>query len=259
MSPLLSAALFALSLFGCLLIFLEVGRRFGRRQLSKDPKGAREGTGAVDGAVFGLLGLIIAFTFSGAAKRFDERRAMIVEEVNAIGTAYLRLDLLPPRLQAPLRQHFRDYVDARLATYRKLPDIPAAKMELAKTLALQGAIWKGAITAADHQEAMPDAMKLLLPALNNMIDISTSRSLATEIHPPIIMFVMLFVLSMGGALLAGYAMARGKNRHWLHVGTFATVMAFSVYVIIDMEYPRLGLIRVDAFDQSLVDLRQSME
>lgn len=259
MPPLYSASLFALGLFAGMLLMLELGRRIGRDQLSRDPKGAREGTGTLEGAVFGLLGLIIAFTFSGAANRFDERRALIVEEVNAIGTAYLRLDLLPPPLQPTLRQSFRDYVDARLGVYRNIPDLSAATMEFEKASSLQSVIWKRSLVAAANEEAMPDAMKLLVPALNNMFDIATSRSLATEIHPPAVLFAMLFFLSLAGALLAGHAMARSKHRNWFHMGTFATIMAFSVYVIIDIEYPRLGLIRVDRFDQSLVDLRKSME
>lgn len=259
MNPLFSASLFALGLLAGMLLMLEVGRRSGRRQLLSDPEGAREGTGTIEGAVFGLLGLIIAFTFSGAASRFDERRALIVEEINAIGTAYLRLDLLPPQLQLPLRQSFRDYVDARLAAYRKMPDVIAAEVELTKATELQREIWRRAIAAAASEEALSDAMKLLLPALNAMIDITTTRTMATEIHPPASIFAMLFLLSLASALLAGYGMARGKKRRWLHTGTLAVVMSFSVYVILDMEFPRLGLIRIDAFDQSLADLRQSMQ
>ena len=95
MDPVLAASLFAVTLFFGILLFLEVGRRIGIRRITNDTEGARAGTGAVEGAVFGLLGLLIAFTFSGAASRFDTRRQLIVEETNVIGTAYLRLDLLP--------------------------------------------------------------------------------------------------------------------------------------------------------------------
>jgi hypothetical protein len=84
-----------LALFLGMLLLLETGRRLGVRRLASDPEGARAGTGTVEGAVFALLGLLVAFTFSGAASRFDQRRDLIVEETNDIGTAYLRLDLLP--------------------------------------------------------------------------------------------------------------------------------------------------------------------
>ena len=106
-------SLFALGLFLGMLILLEVGRRIGIRRLEKDPEGAEAGVGTVEGAVFALLGLLIAFTFSGAASRFDTRRQLIIEETNDIGTAYLRLDLLSTEAQPGLREKFRQYVDTR--------------------------------------------------------------------------------------------------------------------------------------------------
>ena len=108
---------------------LEVGRRFGERRRAQDPEGTKAGAGAMEGAGFGLMGLLIAFTFSGARTRFDARRALAVEEANCIGTAWLRLDLLLASAQPPLREKFRQYVDARLALFRKLPDLAASKAE----------------------------------------------------------------------------------------------------------------------------------
>jgi len=99
---------------------------------------------------------------------------------------------------------------------------------------------------------------LLLPALNAMIDITTTRTMAAQMHPPTIIFVMLFGLALASALLAGYGMASATSRSWLHVLGFAAALAVAVYVIFDLEYPRFGMIRVDAFDQALVDLRESM-
>jgi hypothetical protein len=259
MSHLVAISLFTLGLFLGLLLILEVGRRIGTRRLAEDPEGARTGLSAVDGAVFALLGLLIAFTFSGAAVRFDARRQLVVEETNAIGTAYLRLDLLPAAAQPPLRDSFRRYVDCRLEVYRKLPDIEAAKAELAKANALQGEIWSQAVAACRAEEASSSATMLLVPALNQMIDITTTRTMAAQMHPPLVIFAMLAVLALAGALLAGYGMAGGKRRSWIHMLGFAIIMAVTVYVILDIEYPRLGLIRVDAFDQALMDLRQSMK
>ena len=255
----LVASLLALGLMLGMLVLLEVGRRMGDRRLANDPDGARAGTGTVEGAVFALLGLLIAFTFSGAASRFDARRDLIVQETNAIGTAYLRLDLLPAGAQPALRDLFRRYVDSRLETYRKIPDVEAVKAELARSTALQGEIWTQAVAASRLEGAPPPAAMLLLPALNDMIDITTTRAMAARMHPPLVIFAMLFGLGLASALLAGYGMAGGKSRNWLHMIGFAAVMAVAVYVILDIEFPRLGLIRVDAFDQALVELRASMK
>ncbi|HRD67278.1 MAG TPA: DUF4239 domain-containing protein [Candidatus Competibacter sp.] len=254
-----SALLITLILFFGMLALLEIGRWIGNHRLEKDAQGARAGTGTIEGAVFALLGLLIAFTFSGAASRFDARRALIVEETNDIGTAYLRLDLLPASAQPALRDLFRRYVDSRLETYRKLPDIDAAKVELAQSTALQGEIWTQAIAAGRLENASPSATMLLLPALNQLIDITTTRTMAARMHPPLAIFAMLYGLALASALLAGYGMAGSKSRNWLHIIGFAAIMATAVYVIIDIEFPRLGLIRVDTFDQALVDLRASMK
>jgi len=257
MDPGLAASLFTVGLFFGMLLLLEVGRRIGVRRIAKDPEGASAGLGAVEGAVFGLLGLLLAFTFSGAASRFDTRRQLVVEEANAIGTAYLRLDLLPAAAQPALRESFRKYVESRLEVYRKLPDIQAARAELARATTRQGEIWAQAVAACRVEG--PPCTILLLPALNQMIDITTTRTMAARMHPPSIIFGLLFGLALAASMLAGYGMAGRKARSWIHIVGFAAIMTVTVYVIIDLEFPRLGLIRVDAFDQVLIDLRESMK
>src|SRR5262249_42430580 len=114
----LALTLLNLALLTAMMLLFAVGRRLGARDLKKDPKGMRSGLGAVEAAVLALLGLLLAFTIAGAGGRFDIRRNQIVEEANAIGTAYLRLDVLPAAMQPGLREAFRSYVDTRLAVYR---------------------------------------------------------------------------------------------------------------------------------------------
>jgi hypothetical protein len=250
--------MFTLGLFAGMLILMEIGRRLGLCRLAGDPEGSRAGAGTVEAAVLALLGLLLAFTFSGAGTRLDMRRNLIVEETNAIGTAYLRLDMLPATAQPVLRENFRRYVDARLDVYRKLPDISAVTEQLAKANSLQGDIWRHAVAAVRAEGAPAQAAIVLLPAINGMIDITATRTMAAQMHPPAIVFIMLFVLPLASALLAGYGMV-GKSRSWLHILCFAFVISVTVFVILDLEYPRLGLIRIEAFDQALVDLRNNMK
>jgi hypothetical protein len=244
-------------LFVGMILLLQLGRALGRRRQGKDQEGARAGLGAVEGAVFALLGLLIAFSFSSAASRFDVRRQLTGQEANAIGTAWLRLDLLPAKAQSELRDLFRRYLDLRIAGYQKMPDVEAALAELSKATALQGEIWHRAVAAC--QESPNPVSAQLIPALNEMFDLAATRAMAAQTHPPNIIFVMLGVLALMSSLLAGYAMADGKTQSWIHVVGFALIMAATVYVILDLEFPRLGVIRVDAFDRVLVELRQSMQ
>jgi hypothetical protein len=94
-------------LFPITLVTMEVGRRFGLRRLAEDPEGVRAGVGAVEGAVFALFGLLLAFTFTSAASRYEIRRDLMVQHTNASGTAWMRLDLLPAEVQPALRKDFR--------------------------------------------------------------------------------------------------------------------------------------------------------
>jgi hypothetical protein len=245
-------------LFLGMLLFLEAGRRIRLRMIAIDAEKAGAGLGAVDGALFALMGLIIAFTFSGAASRFDARRQLMVEEANDIGTAYLRLDLLPEPAQPHLREKFRQYVDTRLETYRVLPDLDAAMAQIAKANEMQREIWNLSIAAAKEAPS-PQVTMVLLPALNAMFDIANTRYWSTQLHPPVIIFALLGALALICSLLAGFGMAGGKARSWIHIVAFAAILALTVYVIIDMEYPRMGFIRVDAFDRALVEVRASMQ
>ena len=240
-------------------VMMEVGRRVGTRRLARDPAKGMAGLGMIESAVFALLGLMIAFTFSGASSRFDTRRMLLAEEVNDIGTAYLRLDLLPAGAQPALRALFRDYVSARLAAYAKWSDADAAKAELARCEALQTEIWTRAVAATGDPGAHVDATRLLLPALNTMIDITTTRTMAARIHPPAVVYGILFILGLGCALLAGYGMAENTTRSWAHILGFIVLVGAAVFVILDLEYPRIGFIRLDAYDQLLVDLLQQMK
>jgi hypothetical protein len=167
--------------------------------------------------------------------------------------------LLSPEAQPELQELFRQYVDSRLETYRKLPNMEAAKIEMARSKRFQEVIWTKAVAATQLPNSHPDAGKLLLPALNSMIDITTIRKMALQTHPPNIIYALLFVLGLICSLLAGYRMAIGQHRSWLHILSFATITVIIVYVIIDVEYPRAGLIRLQAFDQLLADVREGMK
>jgi len=259
MDDTISAVILAVGLCLGMLICLEIGRRVGIRRLATESEESKSGLGIVEGAVFGLYGLLVALTFSGAPARFDLRRQQIAEEANAIGTAYLRVDLLPAASRPAMREQFRTYVDSRLDVYRRVPDMAAVNAALATSANLQNEIWAEAVEATQLPGAHPDAGKLLLPALNEMIDITTTRTMAARIHPPMIVFALLFFLALACSLIAGYRMAGGARRSWLHIIAFVAATVVSVYVILEIEYPRRGFIRIDAYDQVLVDVRRSMQ
>ena len=197
-------------------------------------------------------------TFSGAASRFEDRKWFIDTEANAIGTAYLRIDLLPEEAQEPLRDLLRRYVDVRASVYQNAEDLDGVAAALAKGSALQTDIWKQAMAAYRLPGTSSQATMLLTPALNEMFDITATRQTATRNHPPAVIFILLAVLALVSALLVGYGTSANKDRSWFHHVTFAFVISLAIYVIVDLEYPRLGLIKVDSADQALLDVGASM-
>jgi hypothetical protein len=255
MEPPVPPLLYALILLIGMLLLLEIGRRFGVRRRPKESEGERGGLSTVEGAVFALFGLMVAFTFSGAATRFNEKRMLVAEEANCIETAYLRLHLLPHQAQPALQELFRRYLDSRLETYRRLPDMAAAEIEMAESKK----IWTEAVAASRLPDSHPSSALLLLPALNNMIDISTTRTMALQLHPPRIIYALLFGLGLICSLLAGFRMSSGQNRSWLHILGFTVLTVIIVYVMLDVEYPRVGLIRLESADQLLINLRDHMK
>jgi hypothetical protein len=251
--------LFSVTFVGCLcigiLLLLEMGRRLGRRSKHDQEEGA--GFGAVEAAVFGLLGLLIAFTFSGAADRFNTRRSLIADEANAAEAAYMYADMLVPETQRRMQEERRQYLDVRIAIYRKLPDIDNFSPELLRSKELRKLIWAEALAARGVSSLESNAP--LLPALIRLFEVGNLRIVANQTHAPGMILAVLMVLAFACALLAGYGMSRSKTRSWMHTLGFALILAISVYVILDLEYPRAGLIQLGSYDQILIDARKAMD
>lgn len=259
MNSMINIPIFALALLLGMFLCFEVGRWLRRRRVARMTDNDNSGQAAVEGAIFALFGLMVAFSFSGAVSRYDVRRALVATEANYIGTAYLRIDLLAVTDQTAMRRLIKSYLDSRLEVYRSFPDIAAVESELRRSAVIQGEIWRLAVVASRSQEAHPDAGKLLLPAINDMIDISTTRTMAARSHPPLILFYLLLFLALVESIFVGFSMAASRKRSWLHPIGLVLVTTIVVYVIVDLEYPRVGLIQIGKYDQVLVDLRNSMK
>ena len=252
-------------LFPGILIFatvllMELGRWLGNRWRSRNGE-TSPGGGTVEGAVFSLMGLLIAFAIYGAESRFDRRRSLIVDEANAINTAYALLDLLPANTQPHLRSDFREYVQSRLTTYQKVANwesVQAMQMELRQSAELQREIWKDAVDAIKQADS-PSVQALLLPAIDRMIGIETTRTVALETHLPVAVWAMLAFSVLASCVLAGYSMSSHGSRHWVHTVSFCLLFSAAVYVLVDFEYPRMqGFIRIHELDRLLNQTLENM-
>ena len=255
-NPAVAGGSTAVAAFFGILICLAIGRRVAKWAIAREAGERPPTVGSLEAAVFALLGLMIAFTFSGALSRYDTRRLQAVDEANSIGTVWFRIDMMPAAAQQQLRDTVRRYVDSRIDTYRKLPDVPAAQREVVRSQKLQNELWQQAVAAARASDDRIAAEMLMIPALNQMFDVSAARIAATMIHPPMIIYIMLIGLALVSALLAGYQSADEVDP--IHRFGFATIIALTIYVIFEIEYPRLGIVRIDTIDQLLVNVRASM-
>ena len=244
----------ALCLFAGMLLCIDVGYRLGRR--AQRDVSWHEGVGALEAAVYGLLGLLLGFAFSGATSRFETHRQLSVKEANAIGTAYLRLDQLPEEQQSQLRRLFRDYLDARLEVQSSISKgTPTRGVE--ESAQLQQQIWSRAV-AASRTDPTGNATRMLLPAINEMIDVTAERAVAFQAHLPYLVFSLLVFIALMSALLAGYGMAKRKKRSLLHMFLYAGCIVATIYAVTDLDHPRSGLIRVDSADEALSQVRELM-
>jgi hypothetical protein len=246
----------AVGLFLGMLACLEIGYRIGRRADADGTGG--EGLGAMEAAIFGLFGLLLGFAFAGATSRLDARRQLIVQEANAIGTAYLRLDVLPLSDQPELRRLFRDYLEARFRAYDAGSDLTTVERFIAQAVQLQQEIWTRAV-AAGRVDQTQNTTRVVLPAINEMIDVTTARRVAARTRLPWLVLVLLLVIALLTAVTAGYAMAKRKRRSALHDILYAAAVATTVYVVLDLDNPRIGLIRLDATDKILHELHDSIQ
>jgi len=244
-------ALLNAGMIGMTLLGLRLGHRLHQEECPP------LGTGTIEAAVLGLFGLLVAFTFYGAADRLMDRRALILRESQIIGTAWSRLDLLPEPDRSELKDRFRRYLDAKLTAYKMADDRETFIKGLA-TVEEQGEGIVKAAAAACRSEGGRPYVVAIMPAVNEMADISMARHFALWTHPPLTIYVLLIVLSLGSALLISIVMSPAKKRSWIHLMAFCIVVSATIYVTIDLELPRLGLIRVDKADALLWDVRRSM-
>jgi hypothetical protein len=237
------------ALLALFLLAAELGYRAGRRAAKQDPQVA-----TIQGALLGLLALLLGFSFAMAQSRYDARRALVVDEANAIGTAYLRTQLLSgpegPEIAAALRR----YVDVRLARLGHRVDEFTLRGSIAETEQRHEYMWARAMKAAQHDPR--PAVSLLIAALNEVIDLHGKRLAAFRNHVPASVFLLLYFVAAVAMAVSGYASGLAGRRSLWPTAITAALIAVVIVVTMDLDRPQRGLITVS--QQSMIDLRDSM-
>jgi hypothetical protein len=238
-----------------MLAFAEIGFRLGLRLHVKKDEARKGQIGAIQGAVLGLLGLLLGFTFAMAVERYETRRGLVVQEANALGTTHLRASLLPDAHQAPVKDLLRRYVDLRLK-YWPLVDDPA-KFDEGKRLVgdIQAQLWKHATEAA--KEAPNDITATFIESLNETIDTDAKRVAAMRAGIPTGVWLLLIMVAASGLVTTSYGAGAEGARSKLGSVFLPLLIAVVIVLIFDISHPRLGLIQIG--QQPLEDLQQFIQ
>jgi hypothetical protein len=229
------------ALMAALLLALEIGYRRGRRTADDGDSAGSGQTGVIQAALLGLLGLLLAFSFAAASSRFLERQDLIVQEANAIGTAYLRADLLADPHRTNLRSALKRYTEHRLeaTTGMRGTADPAIMGEVE---ALHERIWSAAIAGVRNQ---PEVAISVLPPVNEVIDLHSLRVAATRKHVPQLVFGLLIACSAISIGVIGYGCGSSGRRRAPLTVSLTLIVAASLWITFDLDHPRRGLLQLN--------------
>jgi hypothetical protein len=233
----------------------EVGFRLGRRSGKQTSEHTKSQLSTVEAGILGVLGLLLAFTMSMAVTRFEIRKQLVLEEANAIGTAHLRTQLLPAAEGKELADLLRAYTDVRVPPeggrdiYEQITD---ARQQSAR---LQDAFWQRAV-AYGQKEPNPVLAGLLLQSLNEVIDLDAARWMAFQNHVPETVIWVIAVVSLLAAMVVGFTFGLAGPRQPFAICVLSLSITLVLAVVIDLDRPREGLIRVS--QQPMLDLQKQL-
>ncbi|MBK7334238.1 MAG: hypothetical protein IPI87_18720 [Betaproteobacteria bacterium] len=250
-----SSVLIVSGLFIFMLLAMEIGYRSSRRRQARTTEAITQAN-AVLAAMLGLLALLLAFTFSAALQRYEDRSQTVVAEANAIGTTYLRARLLPREMHDEVQALLRQYLDVRIQEGR----VDATEPELHESLLrearlMEEQLWSHAVRAAELDKSVVTS-GLFIQSLNELIDTSATRDAALNRQvPEIVLLLMLGTIVLTTATL-GYASGIAGHRVTLAAFVLVILIALVVYLIIDLDRPRRGAIQVS--HASMLSLQQAI-
>jgi drug/metabolite transporter (DMT)-like permease len=236
-----------------LWLAMECGYRIGRWRRAQTPDEKDQPVGAMVASILGLLALVLGFTFSLAASRFEVRRQVVLEEANAIGTTYLRARLLPEPQRTELEKLLREYAAVRI----QAPQEGKTAQAITRSEALHELLWAQAADAA-KQDRGSIMTGVFIQSLNELIDLHAKRMfVGLRSRIPLVIWVGLFGLAMLGMAAVGYQSGLAATRR--SPAMLGLVVAFSLvlYLIADLDRAHGGLLRIG--QQAMIDVQRSMQ
>ena len=235
------------------VLAIELGQRLARYQVKRLNEVNEQPVGPIVGAILGLLAFMLAFTFGFAASRFEERKQILQNEVNTIGTVYLRSTLLPEPIPSDSQRLLREYVDIRIEGTTSAENLEIA---LERSREVHTRLWEQAILAAE--KGRPPINSLFVQSVNELIDTHSKRVTAgLRNRLPGVIWLALYTLMFLAMTSIGYQGGLSSKRRPL--AGIILVLAFSAVIslVVDLDRPGGGLLRVS--QDSMIELRRSFD
>ncbi len=230
--------------------------KLGQMQRVNTSNDAKTEVTGIQVAFFGLLALLLAFSFTMSATRFETRKQLILQESNAIGTSYLRTELLAQPQQLALQNTFRTYVATLLEFYnaaKNSNDIMALNQQI---LNIQNQLWSLGVAAA-AKDPRPFYSIFFLTSLNSVIDDYNSLITSARNHVPDLAIWLLFFVAIFTMGLTGYRNGLDDKPNNMSMILCSIVIATVIFVILDLDRPVAGLIQVS--EKNFIDLQNSIK
>ena len=240
-------------LFVLILLSQEAGYRIGRHHQRKTDKDVKAQTSTIQASTLGLLALILGFAFNISLQSYNSRSKSVINEANAIGTALMRTHLLPSPYDSLTHGQLHQYIDLRLALSNTNHAMVTEQEALAdQTEWLQRSIWDKAVKAA-RLDPNPVTTGNFITALNSMVVAHNERNALLAMHVPEVILYLLFVVFIMSGALIGYGSGLGQRRTNLPSAFLSFMICLVVFIIIDLDRPMRGIVKVD--QQSLERLK----
>ena len=240
-----SSITITLTLFALIVLFNEFGFRVGRLVQTRTNDEVKSLTGSLQASILGLLALLLGFTFSMSMQRYNDRSMALIDEANAIGSSQLRAQLLNEKHQYEAKLLLNEYIDLRIAVgtidLTRLKERSAYNKQAAN---LQSKLWSLAVSITD-EDPRPVTTGAFILSLNDTFDAQSKRNALLQMHVPEVVLLLLFIVFIASVGIIGYSSGLNNRRVVMPTILIAFLISMIVFIIIDLDRPKRGLIQVN--------------
>jgi hypothetical protein len=249
------ASILCLILFAACILMVIIGKRVRGKFLKADEQESRGGVNSLLGALFGLWGFLLAFTFSNVSTRFENVRAMMVDESSMIRTVILRTETLPDSMRDSFRGDLKKYLQARIDYYEDAKDLEKFNKAKQDAEEIGKRLWMQTINASSVPGFGLSANNMLA-ALVAMYDVGAKRDATLLAGIPTPISMMLFFIALVISFVGGFTSPDLKIKEWVVIVGFILLACLIIFVTLDMARPMRGFIKPDTGQEKIIQLKE---